>query len=74
MTESELKQYFSIYTDCWKLFKMYCNPEYGDEFWEQLSVAADEVYKKYGKKKFVKEIILATINEIERIYKNRKEK
>ena len=53
---------------------MYCNPEDGDEFWEQLSVAADEVYKKYGKKKFAKEIILATINEIEKIYKNRKEK
>lgn len=73
MTEGKLKEYFEIYTDCWKLFRKYSEPNDTDEFWQQLIDESNELHKKHGKTEFSKKLLVETINEIERIFKERRE-
>ena len=71
MNEEQLKQYFAIYTDAWKLFKKYSNPIEDEEFWDSLQQEVQLVYEKY-KTPFSKEILVNTVNEIDRIYRLRR--
>lgn len=71
MNEEQLKQYFAIYTDAWKLFKKYSNPIEDEEFWNSLQQEVQLVYEKY-KTPFSKEILVNTVNEIDRIYRLRR--
>ena len=80
MSNEGLRKNYDIYTDCWKLFKEFSNPPECDrtknnavenEFWENFSVKATELYKKHSRSKFVQEIIAATMDEIDRISKGR---
>lgn len=59
-----------IYNDVWNLLKKY----YGirqddDEQWEQLVKDGDAVCEKYGNSKFARELVLAIVNELERMSK-----
>ncbi len=72
MNEERLKQYFAIYTDAWKLFKKYAEPVEEDAFWDSLQQEAREIYEKY-KTAFAKEIIVSTVNEIDRIYRKKQD-
>lgn len=67
MNEEQLKQYFAVYTDAWKLFKKHSDPVEDDMFWDNLRKDVDDVYAKY-KTEFAKNILVETVNEIERIY------
>lgn len=73
MTDKKLKEYFEIYTDCWKLFRKYSAPNDTDEFWQQLIDESGLMHEKHGKTGFSKKLLVETINEIERIFKERKE-
>lgn len=70
MNEEWLRKYYDIYTCCWKLFRKYANPVDDDKFWDDLISDAEEIMKN----EFAKKIVLATIDEIERIYKETKSK
>ena len=72
MTEENLKKYFEIYTDCWKLFHKYSEPNNRDEFWHSLINESNNLYKKHGEIDFSKNMLLETISEIERIFKRQK--
>ncbi|MBR5129209.1 MAG: hypothetical protein IKU67_04050 [Firmicutes bacterium] len=74
MEQEELKRYYEVYTECWKLLKKYSNPTDMEEFWENLAVECHELNEKFEQKKFASEIILSTYIEIERIWKCSKEK
>lgn len=69
MTDEELKKYYEVYTDCWKLFRKYSSPNDSDQFWQQLIDESNLLYEKHGKTEFVKRIVIETIGEIERINK-----
>lgn len=71
MTEESLKKHFEVYTDCWKLFRKYSEPNGSDEFWEQLIDESNELYKKHGKTEFSKKLLLETVDEIERIFRRK---
>ena len=71
MREEELRTYFNIYTDCWKLFRKYSNTNNTDEYWESLIAETDAIVKKYNNSELAKKICLATINELERIEKEK---
>lgn len=73
MTEESLKKYFEVYTDCWKLFRKYSEPNGSDEFWENLIDESNVLYKKHGKTELAKALLIETMAEIERIYKTGKE-
>ncbi len=72
MNEEELKKYFATYTECWKLFRKYSNPNNSCEFWDGLRDEAASLYQK-DKTEFRKNMIVETFNEIERVWKSRKE-
>lgn len=67
MNEEELKKYFNVYTDCWKLFKKFSDPVAEDAFWEALIDEGDAVAEKYGKSEFAKKMIVVTMEELDRI-------
>lgn len=71
MTEKELKQYYEIYTDCWKLFREYSEPDGTDEFWQRLVDEVDMLHKKHGKSKFSQKMLFETMDEIEGVYKKK---
>lgn len=68
MSEEELRRYYAIFTECWKLFRKYSNPDDSDKFWDNLIDESQELYEK-DKNEFRKNMIVETINEIERIWK-----
>lgn len=83
MSMEKLKEYFEIFTACWKFFRKYVeligkvdsrNLQVrtkidGDSYWEALVNESTEIYEKYGNTEFVKGVLVATTKEIERIYK-----
>ncbi len=71
MEEVELKEYYQIYTDCWKMFRRFSNPLDTDEFWNNLVSTSDEIFKSTEKKEFAKKMILATLDEIENVFKEK---
>lgn len=72
MGEEELRKYFDVYTDAWRIFRKYSNPDASDVFWERLKEDTEAVYNKHGKSHFSANILVATLNEIDRLYKERK--
>lgn len=71
MKEEELRIYYEVYTDSWKLFRKYSNPDGTDTFWDNLRDEVDEIYRKHNKSHFAGKVLLETVNEIDRIYKER---
>lgn len=68
MDQEKLKEYFDIYTDCWKFFKRYSDVEYSDQYWLGLMQEANNIYERH-KTELCKKLILDTLDELERISK-----
>lgn len=45
MTENELRDYYNIYTNCWKMFKTHSVPVDQNVFWENLMSFANKIYE-----------------------------
>lgn len=58
-----------LFGDSWGLYRKYYGQEKNREMWERFVEEAEELYKKYGKQPFAREIIVAVISEVERIDK-----
>lgn len=72
MKEPELKQYFSLYTDCWKFFRKYVEWIGGmdeETFWQKAVDESATLYDKYDKSEFAKKLLAATMAEIDKVYK-----
>ena len=74
MDEETLKQYYAVYTDAWRFFKKYSNPEDTEEFRVKVTKEALELEKKYSTEqcgKLASDILAKTIIEIYRLIKER---
>ncbi len=72
MSLEKLKEYFDIFTACWKFFRKYVElikKVDSDSYWEALVNESAEIYERYGNTEFVKGLLVVTTKEIERIYK-----
>lgn len=69
MTKEELNKYFEIYTDCWRLFRKYSEPNDTVEFWKHLKEETDALHEKNGKTEFSEKLLLITEGEIVRIHR-----
>lgn len=69
MTESELRKYYEVITDSWKLFKDHSTPTGADEFWQGLMDKTNDLHLKHGQTIFSEQVLNAVITEIESIYK-----
>lgn len=67
MTDIELKKRYVPIAESWLLIKEFQNAIGTDEECERLKKRANEIYEKSGKSKFAKDIMVATVNEIDRI-------
>lgn len=69
MSPGQLKNYYTVITDCWTLFKKFSEPVEGEEFWNSLIQESEELYNKHGKVNFSERMISVVIQEVENIYK-----
>lgn len=62
--------YFEMYKDTWNFHKKYIDHlEDSDEFWRMLIDEGREISRKYGQCKFIVNLILNEICELERVFK-----
>ncbi|MDC7289572.1 hypothetical protein NXH76_17365 [Blautia schinkii] len=73
MTRGELENKWKVYTECWKFFRDFSAPVDDDSFWEGLVKAKDELQAKIDCPLF-RGVMLATVQEIERVWKAGKRK
>lgn len=69
-----LKNYYTVITDCWKLFKKFADPVEGDEYWNSFLEESNDLFIKHGKAAFSEKMIAIVVEEIENIWKNQNEK
>ena len=72
MKEDKLREYFSLYTDCWKFFRKYAEligQMEEEQFWQQAVNESEELFRKYQKSEFAKKMLAATMGELDEIYK-----
>lgn len=65
---------FTMFTDYWQFVQKYYIPEPQDEWWEELIREADKLADKYGKTQYIRDLIMAHVNDCERRSKDAKEK
>lgn len=67
----ELREVNSIFNDCYKLYKEFCSEKLDSDDMHEFIKAVDLLNKKYNCK-LAEEILLAVMNEIDRIGKERR--
>ena len=68
MSDKELKEYYQVFTDAWKLFKRHSNVTDNDAYWKTVT---DEVkhLTEVHKSDLALNIMLEVVSELERISK-----
>ena len=66
MSESDLKKVYGMFTDCWRFFKKYNDIQSTDEYWEAVTSEGDKLARQYGDGRFIRDLTLAVIMELER--------
>ena len=64
--------YYKIFGDIYNYMKAYYPAKEDDEYWKRLLDEANDIYKKYQdteQGEFVKSLVLAVLEELERDYK-----
>ena len=69
MEDGKLKRYFQMFTDVWKLFKEYSQPDGSNQFWNSYKTAVDQLDRKYERSELFRNLALAVTKELERIEK-----
>ena len=67
MEEIELKKRYYPIMECWRMIKEFQNAKGTEDECERVTKKAQEIYEKSGKTEFAKELMVATVNEIERM-------
>ena len=70
MADRIIKNYYTVFTDCWSFFKKYSEPVDGDEYWKAMSDEANELYIKHAKVPFSEKILSLIMGELENIWRN----
>lgn len=59
---------FQMFSDYYKIYQDFYEPEDNDNYWQGLVRAVDEFYKKY-KSKLAKDLAIAYLDSREEVYK-----
>ena len=63
------EQYFDVWSQAWQFHKRFADMKGTDEEWQSVVNASGEIAEKYKNKpgyEFLKDLILATLSELER--------
>ena len=66
------KAAFSLFCDCWRIYSKYAVSNLNDEELQKFADAATAISRKYQEDAFARELVLAIINEIDRIERVKK--
>ncbi len=67
--------YYSVWRDAWNFHKQFANMTGTDKEWEAVVNTSGEMVERYKNKpgrEFMKDLILATLSELERVDKERR--
>lgn len=70
----DLNTLYSLFTDCWRLCKAFCTSDLTDKDINDFITQTDNLQKKYDNSSLSHDLILAVINEVDRIEKERRKK
>ena len=68
MTEKELRRTYDMFSSSWKFFRKYHDMPDNDESWQAAVDESNAISKQYNSK-FANALLLASINELERMKK-----
>lgn len=58
--------YVEVYKSVLDFHRKYRKAEDTKQYWENVKGESEQIFNEYGKHRFVKELLLAVINELER--------
>lgn len=64
--DEELKMVYEIFTASWRFYKKYADVQQSDEYWKAVMDEARQIVEQYNNSKLAIDLIIATMNEIER--------
>lgn len=65
----DIKEYYELFTDVWKLFKKYSVPDHSETFWKSYNEDVKALDNKYEQSELFRNLSLAVTKELERIEK-----
>lgn len=63
--------YFKMYKSVWDFHKKFADVKEDNEYWESVVEESTTISKQYNECKFVVELLLAVVTELERVYKEK---
>jgi len=72
MTDEQLKKYWEMYTDGWKLFKEFAESDNSDEANKKYFAKVAKLDEKHGKSNLLRGIVLATQEELDRLTESKR--
>ena len=67
--DEQLKLAYNAYTDCWRLYEKYIETKVTNEYWQNMINESEEIAKKYNDSKFVVDLLVVTLDELQRRHK-----
>lgn len=64
--------YFEAYRDVWDLHKRHSKVLNTDAYWQSVIDESGQIAKKYGNNRFVNDLLIAVVSELERISREEK--
>ena len=65
----DIKKYYELFTDLWRLFKKYSSPDHSELFWKLYAEDVKALDNKYEHLELFRNLALAVTKELERIEK-----
>ena len=63
---------WQLFVDYYKFIQDYGAPEDSDDWWQELFTKSTELCKKYGSQHYIRDLVMAHVNELERKAKEKK--
>lgn len=57
---------WQMFVDYYEFIQDFGEPEESDKWWQKLIEKSDELCSKYGKRQYIRDLVMAHINELER--------
>lgn len=68
----DLKTVYNIFKDCRNLYKRFYDSELNEDDIENFRKCVKKISNKYGDNAFVRDLLMAVINEVDRIEKEKR--
>ena len=63
---------WQLFVDYYKFIQDYGAPEDSDDWWQELFTKSTELCYKYGNQQYIRDLVMAHVNELERKAKEKK--